>query len=118
MIAKLIAHGADRDEAIDRPGRTRSRQVEVWPVKTNAGFLARASADPDFRAGDVDTGFIPRGIDDGWCPAGAGRRRLARWPRARSAGLPSFGDGRRAGDALGGAAGLPAQRAARSRRAR
>ena len=30
----------------------------MWPVRTNAGFLARAAADPDFVAGHVDTGFI------------------------------------------------------------
>jgi 3-methylcrotonyl-CoA carboxylase alpha subunit len=62
MIAKLIARGRDRDEAIDRLADA-LEQVEVWPVKTNAGFLARAAADPDFRAGDVDTGFIPSRID-------------------------------------------------------
>src|SRR3546814_15323598 len=38
-------------------------QVEVWPVKTNAAFLSRAAADPDFRAGEVDTAFIPSKID-------------------------------------------------------
>jgi len=62
MIAKLIARGATRDEAIDRLVETLD-QVEVWPVRTNAAFLARAANDPDFRAGRVDTGFIPSRID-------------------------------------------------------
>jgi 3-methylcrotonyl-CoA carboxylase alpha subunit len=62
MIAKLIARGRDRGEAIDRLVDA-LEQVEIWPVRTNAGFLARAAADPDFRAGDVDTGFIPSRID-------------------------------------------------------
>ncbi|HET9638637.1 MAG TPA: acetyl/propionyl/methylcrotonyl-CoA carboxylase subunit alpha [Allosphingosinicella sp.] len=62
MIAKLIARGGTRDEAIDRLVDA-LEQVEVWPVRTNAGFLARAAADPDFRAGDVDTAFIPSRID-------------------------------------------------------
>ena len=29
-------------------------------MKTNAAFLARAAADPDFLRGGVDTGFIER----------------------------------------------------------
>src|SRR3546814_4604210 len=59
MIAKLIAHGRTRDEAIEALVDT-LEQVEVWPVKTNAAFLSRAAADPDFRAGEVDTAFIDR----------------------------------------------------------
>jgi 3-methylcrotonyl-CoA carboxylase alpha subunit len=62
MIAKIIARGGTREEAIDRLADT-LEQVEIWPVRTNAGFLARAAADPDFRSGDVDTGFIPSRID-------------------------------------------------------
>src|SRR3546814_16712826 len=62
MIAKLIAHGRTRDEAIEALVDT-LEQVEVWPVKTNAAFLSRAAADPDFRAGEVDTAFIPSKID-------------------------------------------------------
>src|SRR3546814_3291508 len=37
--------------------------VEVCPVNTNSPFLSRASADPDFRAGEVDTAFLPSKID-------------------------------------------------------
>ncbi|HEX2765006.1 MAG TPA: biotin carboxylase N-terminal domain-containing protein, partial [Allosphingosinicella sp.] len=62
MIAKLIARGETREEAIDRLVDALD-QVEVWPVKTNAGFLARAADDADFRAGKVDTGFIPTRIE-------------------------------------------------------
>ncbi|PWG01539.1 acetyl/propionyl/methylcrotonyl-CoA carboxylase subunit alpha [Sphingosinicella humi] len=62
MIAKLIAHGRTRDEAIEALVET-LEQVEVWPVKTNAAFLARAAADADFRAGEVDTAFIPARLD-------------------------------------------------------
>ncbi|MBV9932009.1 MAG: ATP-grasp domain-containing protein [Alphaproteobacteria bacterium] len=62
MVAKLIARGATRAEAIDRLVDTLAG-VEVWPVKTNAAFLARAADDADFRAGDVDTSFIPARID-------------------------------------------------------
>ena len=62
MIAKLIARGAAREEAIDRLVET-LEGVEVWPVRTNAAFLARAADHADFRAGDVDTSFIPARID-------------------------------------------------------
>ncbi|HYJ29110.1 MAG TPA: biotin carboxylase N-terminal domain-containing protein [Allosphingosinicella sp.] len=62
MIAKIIARGRSRDEAADRLTEA-LREVEIWPVRTNAGFLARAAADPDFRAGDVDTAFIPSRLD-------------------------------------------------------
>jgi acetyl/propionyl-CoA carboxylase alpha subunit len=36
--------------------------VEVWPVKTNAHFLARCLEAPAFIAGDLDTGFIERNL--------------------------------------------------------
>ncbi len=57
MIAKLIAYGPTRQAAAAKLAAA-CRNVEVWPVKTNAGFLARCLADPDFLAGAVDTGFI------------------------------------------------------------
>jgi len=59
MIAKLIAHGETREVAIDDLAKA-CAEVQVWPVKTNAGFLARLLEDGDFRAGDVDTGLIGR----------------------------------------------------------
>jgi 3-methylcrotonyl-CoA carboxylase alpha subunit len=62
MIAKLIATGRDRDEAAVRLAEA-LHEVEVWPVRTNAGFLARAAEDPDFRAGEVDTAFIPSRLE-------------------------------------------------------
>ncbi|MCM8557283.1 acetyl-CoA carboxylase biotin carboxylase subunit [Sphingomicrobium sediminis] len=57
MIAKLIAHGEDRDAAIEGLARTLSG-VEVWPVRTNAAFLLRALTQDDFVEADLDTGFI------------------------------------------------------------
>jgi 3-methylcrotonyl-CoA carboxylase alpha subunit len=62
MIAKLIAFAGTREDAIDRLVDALD-QVEVWPVRTNAGFLARAADDVDFRAGEVDTAFIPSRIE-------------------------------------------------------
>jgi 3-methylcrotonyl-CoA carboxylase alpha subunit len=59
MIAKLIVHGATRAHAVAELAAA-CQAVEVWPVKTNAGFLARASRNPDFVRGGIDTGFIER----------------------------------------------------------
>jgi len=63
MIAKLIVHGGSRREAAARLAAA-ARGTQVWPVKTNAAFLARAAAHPDFVAGRVDTGFIERHAAD------------------------------------------------------
>ena len=57
MIAKLIAHAPERGEAAGALARA-CAAVEVWPVKTNAGFLTRCLDHPDFVSGAVDTSFI------------------------------------------------------------
>ncbi len=57
MIAKLIAHAPDRATAANALAKA-CRSVEVYPVRTNAAFLARCLAHPDFVAGAVDTDFI------------------------------------------------------------
>jgi 3-methylcrotonyl-CoA carboxylase alpha subunit len=59
MIAKLIAHADTRETAAQRLADA-CAAVEVWPVKTNAGFLARITADADLLAGRIDTDFIVR----------------------------------------------------------
>jgi 3-methylcrotonyl-CoA carboxylase alpha subunit len=59
LIAKLIVHAPNRIEAAVKLARA-CGQIEIWPVKTNAGFLARAASHPDFIAGGIDTGFIER----------------------------------------------------------
>ena len=63
MIAKLIAWGKTRDDVIDRL-RDGIDGTEVWPVKTNAGFLGRLLDLDEFGLGDVDTGIIAREVDD------------------------------------------------------
>jgi len=62
MIAKLIVHADSREAAAARLADA-CREVEVWPVRTNAGFLARCLDHPRFVEGDVDTGFI--GAEEG-----------------------------------------------------
>ena len=62
MIAKLIASAETRDEAIDALASMLD-SVEVWPVRTNAGFLFNALVHPDFEAAKIDTGFIEQHLD-------------------------------------------------------
>jgi len=57
MIAKIIVHAASRRAAAAKLA-TACAAVEVWPIKTNAAFLARAASHPEFVAGHIDTGFI------------------------------------------------------------
>ena len=63
MIAKLIAGGETREEAIEELAAILD-EAEVWPVRTNAGFLFNALLDEDFGCGRIDTGFIERRLDD------------------------------------------------------
>jgi 3-methylcrotonyl-CoA carboxylase alpha subunit len=59
MIAKIVVHEVDRIEAIEALWDA-TTDVEVWPVRTNAGFLARICGDEDFQTGNLDTGLIER----------------------------------------------------------
>ncbi|MEP4377461.1 MAG: acetyl/propionyl/methylcrotonyl-CoA carboxylase subunit alpha [Alphaproteobacteria bacterium] len=62
MIAKIIAHGADREAAISALDRVLAQLACVGPV-TNQAFLRRAITHPAFVAGTVDTSFIDRHRD-------------------------------------------------------
>ena len=62
MIAKIVVHAATREGALDALDEAISG-TEVWPVKTNAGFLGLLNSHPDFVSGDVDTGLIARAGD-------------------------------------------------------
>ncbi|MBB2717882.1 UNVERIFIED_ORG: 3-methylcrotonyl-CoA carboxylase alpha subunit [Rhizobium etli] len=59
MIAKIIAHGPNREAALSKLA-VACAGIEVWPVRSNAGLLARIAVDPDFRAARIDTGFLDR----------------------------------------------------------
>jgi len=61
MIAKLVATGEDREEAIGNLAAMLD-SVEAWPVRTNAGFLFNAVLFPGFGTGEIDTGFIERNL--------------------------------------------------------
>ncbi len=63
MIAKLIVHAESREEACNQLALA-CGDVDTYPVHNNAGFLGRLLREPDFVAGDVDTGFIERRLDE------------------------------------------------------
>lgn len=63
MIAKIITHGATREAAIDRM-RGALRNTVVLGVTTNIPFLLALLEHPTFAAGEVDTTFIDRRLDE------------------------------------------------------
>ena len=68
MIAKIIAHGADRDQARRLLLRA-LEQTAVLGLRTNQRFLVALLAHPDVAANTIDTGWIERhpelvGADD------------------------------------------------------
>lgn len=92
MIAKLIAHGRNREQALDRLANALDQTIVVGP-RSNAGFLAALCRAPLFREGSFDTGFIDGHLDDlGATPQGMdkaaaalGARELLTRERARIA---------------------------------
>ncbi len=67
MLAKVIAHGADRAEAIRRLDAA-LRDTVLLGLGTNIGFLRALLADEDVRAARLDTGLVGRRVDD-WTSA-------------------------------------------------
>ncbi|KXO79394.1 acetyl/propionyl/methylcrotonyl-CoA carboxylase subunit alpha [Brucella anthropi] len=59
MIAKIIAHGATRDEALNRLD-TALNKTRIAGLVTNRQFLSALCNLEAFRTGDVDTGLIAR----------------------------------------------------------
>ncbi|WP_027798108.1 acetyl/propionyl/methylcrotonyl-CoA carboxylase subunit alpha [Paraburkholderia dilworthii] len=59
MIAKLIVHGASREEALARMSRA-LHACEVVGPHTNVEFLQRIVESEPFATGDLDTGLIER----------------------------------------------------------
>ncbi len=68
MIAKLITHGKDREEAIARMQRCLDLIV-IGGIRTNIALHVRILADPEFQAGRLSTAFL-----DSYFP----RREMAR----------------------------------------
>ena len=98
LIAKLIAHGGTRDEALDRLAGALA-ETEVEGVTTNLPFLRWLVAHPALRPGETTTAFLtehpplsapPVRLADPVWPGGvpaqpAGRRRPAAAGRSRPA---------------------------------
>jgi 3-methylcrotonyl-CoA carboxylase alpha subunit len=59
MIAKVVAWGADREEAARRMQEALS-ETAILGVKTNLAFLERVVRHPAYLQGATDTGFIER----------------------------------------------------------
>jgi 3-methylcrotonyl-CoA carboxylase alpha subunit len=59
MIAKLIVHGADRDEARRRMAQALAG-TRIVGVQNNVAFLGRLMHDDAFATADLDTGLIER----------------------------------------------------------
>ena len=78
LLAKVIAHGRDRAEAVARMRRALD-EMRVAGVPTALPFLRYAMGEPDFLAGQYDTDYVPthwppaeRGdLPDGAAAAGA-----------------------------------------------
>ncbi len=99
MIAKVIAHGDSREQALDRLADALEGTVVAGP-RSNAGFLAALARADAFRAGDFDTGFIDAnlgaltpsaGLDRGAAAAGAAAllaREAMRLTAGRAPGAP------------------------------
>ena len=59
LLAKVVAHGADRPQAVARLERAVSELV-TFGVVSNARFLRSLLADDQVRAGALDTGLVAR----------------------------------------------------------
>ncbi len=70
MIAKLIVHGQDREQARRRMQHALAA-VRATGLHTNIAFLGRLMADPAFVTADLDTGLIPRERERLFPPAAA-----------------------------------------------
>ncbi|MFC5418585.1 biotin carboxylase N-terminal domain-containing protein [Bosea eneae] len=62
MIAKVIAHGRTRDEALDHLAFALGETIVAGP-RTNLAFLKKLAEAEGFRKGPFDTGFIERNIE-------------------------------------------------------
>ncbi|MDZ7668036.1 MAG: biotin/lipoyl-containing protein [Gammaproteobacteria bacterium] len=85
MLAKVIAHGHDRDEALTRLDRALA-DTRIAGVEHNVAFLRRLLADATFRRGDYSTHLVEEAGEEllperdmaGWVCAALALQRSAR----------------------------------------
>ena len=63
MLAKLIVHESTRESAIARM-QAALRDTVILGVTTNIDFLRTLLGHPAFMAGEVDTGFVDRNLEE------------------------------------------------------
>ncbi len=63
MLAKLVVHGQDREEAIHRLREVLAFTAVAGPA-TNLPLLRAVAAHPAFLEGQVDTGFLDRSLEE------------------------------------------------------
>jgi acetyl/propionyl-CoA carboxylase alpha subunit len=92
LLAKIIAHGSDREEAIGRLGRALD-ETEVAGVQTTLPFHRWVVRDPAFKAGELTTDWVAERWD------GPAERAAARDRAVRAAATVGAlaADGRRDG---------------------
>jgi propionyl-CoA carboxylase alpha chain len=76
MIAKLITHGADREEAIARMRSALDRFL-IRGVSHNISFLSALMTNPRFVAGNMSTNMIGEEYPDGFQPTDLSHREPA-----------------------------------------
>jgi acetyl-CoA carboxylase biotin carboxylase subunit len=70
LVSKLVAWGADREEALGRLGRA-LREYTVLGIRTTLPFFQRLLRHSGFLRGEFDTGFVDRLLANGDAPAAA-----------------------------------------------
>ncbi|BEH78006.1 hypothetical protein YM3MPS_38090 [Mycobacterium pseudoshottsii] len=63
MLSKVIAHGANREQALERLDRALAHTA-ILGVQTNVEFLRFLLADERVRAGDLDTALLDERLAD------------------------------------------------------
>jgi acetyl-CoA carboxylase, biotin carboxylase subunit len=117
LLAKLVAYGEDRQQAISRLTRA-VQEYFVAGIKTNLGLFRRILADEDFRSGKIDTGYLERLLAGRHGPAsdasGAETRKIAAIATAVFAQLDSRSNSAGSGRIQGAAGASTWKQAART----